>query len=182
VSLLLGSTPGIQTGAGRRPSPSPWQLSGSGGAGTDRRPRTSCYGGGLSPLETPSPPPGTVRVRGTGGRGILRCPRSPPGPACSRSSLEALPFRSRAPRLERMSQTSPRGRGRLARLWCGMSQTSPRGRGRLARVWCAVFTGSGSGSRLLGSSWQSFGSARVGGLGLFLMGPSDQACWPWPRQ
>lgn len=56
MSLLLGSTPGIQTGAGRRPSPSPWQLSGSGDAETDRRPRTSCSGGGQSPWKHPARP------------------------------------------------------------------------------------------------------------------------------
>lgn len=47
-----------------------------------------------------------------------------------------------------------------------MSQTSPRGHGRLARVWYAVVTGPGSGSHLLDSSWQSFGGAHVEGLGL----------------
>lgn len=168
VSLLLGSAAGILSWnsdwAGQTAQPFPVAALRLWGAGTDRRPRTSCSGDGLSPLETPSPPPGTVRVGRSGGRGILHCPGSPPGPACSSSSLEALSSGSGAPKLE------------------GMSQTSPRGHGSLARVWCTVLMGSGSGSRLLDSSWQRFGGARVGGLGLFLTGPGDQACCPRPGQ
>lgn len=106
MSLLLGSAAGILSWnsdwAGQTAQPFPVAALRLWGAGTDRRPRTSCSGDGLSPLETPSPPPGTVRV----GRNSP-LPRVTPGASLQQQLSGGPVLRERSPKARRNVPDKP---------------------------------------------------------------------------
>ena len=158
---LLGSSPGIQTGLGRRASPSPWQPSGSGGLGLTKDQGRAALVMGCAPGDT-QPTPWNCAGGEEWREGNPPLPRVTPTASLQQRLSGGPVLRERSPKARRNVPESPRGHGSLA------------------RVWCTVFMG--SGSRLLDSSRQRFGGAHVGGLGLFLTGPGNQARWPRPGQ